>query len=81
MIGQTWKDLTPEIITNGFRKGGIHPFNRQVIPDDKYHPECLKRWKQRTVQEPLRPPTVNESQEANPRTDVERSKKTGELKI
>ncbi|KAJ8926270.1 hypothetical protein NQ314_021391, partial [Rhamnusium bicolor] len=42
LIGETWKDLDTEIIRNSFKKAGIHPFNRHVIPDDKYHPEALK---------------------------------------
>ncbi|KAF6199365.1 hypothetical protein GE061_007391 [Apolygus lucorum] len=29
----------------GFRKGGIFPFNDAVIPDDKFLPEALQRWK------------------------------------
>jgi hypothetical protein len=33
-------------IINGFKKSGIHPFNSQVVPDNKYDPEALKRWKQ-----------------------------------
>jgi hypothetical protein len=30
----------------GFKKSGIHPLNSQVVPDNKYDPEALKRWKQ-----------------------------------
>lgn len=45
LIGQTWKEVNPEILRNGFRKAGIHPFNSNAVPEDKYDPEALKRFK------------------------------------
>lgn len=45
MLGNTWKLVTPETIGNGFRKAGIHPFDRSVIPDEKYDPHALERWR------------------------------------
>ncbi|KAJ3619046.1 hypothetical protein MTP99_005835 [Tenebrio molitor] len=52
LIGSTWKNIEPEVIRNGFRKAGICPFNRDVVSEDKYHPESLKRWKE-SQQQPL----------------------------
>lgn len=45
LLGCTWSEVTSEIIQNGFKKAGIFPFNRSVIPEDKYDREALKRWK------------------------------------
>lgn len=44
-LGETWTSIDAEVIRSGFRKGGIFPFNRNVIPDDKFCPEALRRWK------------------------------------
>jgi hypothetical protein len=54
LIGQTWRNLSPDIIKNGFRKSGIFPFNRNVIPEEKFHPDALARWKnsQAELEEP-----------------------------
>lgn len=46
ILGEVWRDLNPIIIRNGFKKGGIYPFNRNVIPVEKFDPETLKRFKQ-----------------------------------
>lgn len=40
----TWKSVSPEVIKGGFRKGGIFPFNKNVIPEEAFPPEALKRW-------------------------------------
>ena len=44
-VSQIWRELTHEVIQSGFRRGGIVPFNRYVIPESKFHPAALKRWK------------------------------------
>lgn len=46
ILGEVWRELTPLIIRNGFKKGGIYPFNRNTIPEETYDPESLKRFKQ-----------------------------------
>ncbi|XP_045450146.1 uncharacterized protein LOC123658900 [Melitaea cinxia] len=45
IIGEVWRELNPIIIRNGFKKGGIYPFNRHAVPEDKFDPESLKRFK------------------------------------
>lgn len=45
LIGEVWENLDPQIIRNGFKKGGIHPFNRDVILEGKLDLNALKRWK------------------------------------
>lgn len=44
LIGKVWFETSSDIIANGFRKGGIFPFNSKVISDEKYDPLALKRW-------------------------------------
>ncbi|KAH1025308.1 hypothetical protein HUJ05_010054 [Dendroctonus ponderosae] len=44
MIGDVWSDLYPNIIINGFKKAGIHPLSRNVVPDSIYRATDLKRW-------------------------------------
>ncbi|KAG5870436.1 hypothetical protein JTB14_024973 [Gonioctena quinquepunctata] len=51
MIRATWNNVNVEIIKNGFKKAGIYPFNPNVIPEEKYHPESLKRWREKQALE------------------------------
>jgi hypothetical protein len=44
MLGETWKDISPDSIKNGFRKAGIQPFNSKVISEEQFLPEALKRY-------------------------------------
>lgn len=44
LIGKIWSQTESEIITNGFRKGGIYPFNSNVISAEHYDPLALKRY-------------------------------------
>lgn len=44
LFGETWKQLDPEIIINGFKKGGICPFDRFVVPKEKFDPQAWSRW-------------------------------------
>lgn len=46
-IAQSWKETPTTVITNGFKKGGIIPFNSQVVPRENFDKEALKRWDQR----------------------------------
>lgn len=45
LVGSTWAEVDSEIIRNGFKKGGIFPLNRNVISEEKYDIDALKRWK------------------------------------
>lgn len=44
ILGQVWKELDPKIIRNGFKKGGIFPLNKDVIPIEKYDAQTIKRF-------------------------------------
>lgn len=44
LVGQIWKSMESLTIMNGFKKGGIYPMNRDVIPEHKFDPVAFKRW-------------------------------------
>lgn len=44
IFAETWHRTSPKVIQNGFKKGGIYPFNANVIPVEKYDPHAYKRW-------------------------------------
>ncbi|KAF2887323.1 hypothetical protein ILUMI_18850 [Ignelater luminosus] len=44
LLKDVFRDTKPEIVASGFRKAGIHPFNSDVIPQEKYDPASLERW-------------------------------------
>lgn len=46
IVGELWLNTSPEIIKNGFSKGGIAPFNDEVIPKEQFHPTLWKKWKE-----------------------------------
>lgn len=43
LLGETWKQLDSEVSGSGFKKGGIVPYNRNVVPKEKYDPQAWKR--------------------------------------
>ncbi|RVE39998.1 hypothetical protein evm_015352 [Chilo suppressalis] len=48
MIGQIWKTLDPAICAAGFRKGGIYPLNKLAVPENQFHQDILREWKQKS---------------------------------
>lgn len=44
IVGKLWLETKIEIICNGFKKGGIYPFNDKIIPNEKYDPILLQKW-------------------------------------
>ncbi|XP_050310037.1 uncharacterized protein LOC126745992 [Anthonomus grandis grandis] len=46
LVCKIWKETNHEIISNGFKKGGIFPFNACVVDKEKYDPLFYKRWEQ-----------------------------------
>ncbi|KAJ0179204.1 hypothetical protein K1T71_002884 [Dendrolimus kikuchii] len=44
MFAEAWQETKPQVIRNGFKKGGIYPFNPAVIPKHKYDPAAYARW-------------------------------------
>lgn len=45
MFAETWHQTSPTVIQNGFKKGGIYPFNPNAIPQEKFDPAAVQRWK------------------------------------
>ncbi len=43
-IADVWTNVDKQLAISGFRKSGIIPFNREVIPRSKYHARALQRW-------------------------------------
>lgn len=58
-VRKVWNTITPLVIQNGFKKAGIYPFNASVVPNEKYHPEALKRF------ENLKTCKINETVDVN----------------
>lgn len=46
LLNETWNEVSQEIISSGFKKGGIYPFNENVVSEEKYDPAAWKRWKE-----------------------------------
>lgn len=44
LLGEVWNELDSEIIRNGFKKGGVYPLKKNVIPEDLFDPDALKRF-------------------------------------
>lgn len=42
---ETWKLISSYVIVNGFRKGGIFPFNRD-ISEESFPPDLMQKWKE-----------------------------------
>lgn len=46
LVSNVWRETTDDIIKSGFHKGGIYPFDRDVIDKNKYDPEILQRYEE-----------------------------------
>ncbi|CAH2011313.1 unnamed protein product [Acanthoscelides obtectus] len=44
ILSKIWSQVNPSLLIKGFEKGGIYPFNNEVIPVEHYDPEAYKRW-------------------------------------
>ncbi|KAJ8895464.1 hypothetical protein PR048_000797 [Dryococelus australis] len=42
LVSTLWRELDPNITKFDFRKGGIYPFNRDVIPQEKFDKQRLQ---------------------------------------
>lgn len=63
LLGKIWASLPGEVISNGFRKAGIYPFNDKVVPEETFDPDALQRWKdQLKVSNPPANPNENRIQ-------------------
>lgn len=46
IVGEIWLNLDVQIIMNGFKKGGIFPFCRNVVPESMYDASCIQRFRE-----------------------------------
>ncbi|XP_074026300.1 uncharacterized protein [Leptinotarsa decemlineata] len=44
IISKIWSEAGPALLIKGYEKGGIYPFNNQVIAAEKFDPEAYRRW-------------------------------------
>lgn len=44
IISKKWSEVSSALLIKGFEKGGIYPFNNEVISTEKFNPESYKRW-------------------------------------
>jgi hypothetical protein len=44
IISKIWKNISPNIIQNGFRKAGIFPFCDSVVLKEQFEPEAYRTW-------------------------------------
>lgn len=44
-FAETWAETSSDVIQSGFKKTGIHPFNSEVVPEDKYDPSAYRRYR------------------------------------
>uniref|UniRef100_A0A2A4K184 HTH psq-type domain-containing protein n=1 Tax=Heliothis virescens TaxID=7102 RepID=A0A2A4K184_HELVI len=49
MFAEAWQETKPQAIQNGFKKGGIYPFNPLVIPRNKFSPAAYARWQKHNM--------------------------------
>lgn len=47
LMSKAWQREPKENIQAGFRKGGIFPFNRKVIPESIFEPGALQRYRKK----------------------------------
>lgn len=74
-LGETWLKVSEDVIKSGFIKGGIYPFNPNVIPREHFSKDSLERWeqfKQQNVNEESEETTEQEGEvEVQTRTNEE----------
>ena len=46
LIQEVWNDANPSLIQNGFKQGGIYPYNKNVIQRHSFDPLALRRWEE-----------------------------------
>ncbi|XP_049878885.1 uncharacterized protein LOC126375862 [Pectinophora gossypiella] len=61
MFAEAWHATKSDVIRNGFKKGGIEPFNPNVIPKEKFDPAAYKRWQtHNSKQNVIQPKTLKQ---------------------
>lgn len=58
MIINIWENIDKEIIINGFKKGGIYPIDKKIIPRSKFDPASMSRWEMYNIAHSQNQPTV-----------------------
>ncbi|XP_056636655.1 uncharacterized protein LOC130445153 [Diorhabda sublineata] len=70
LIGKVWMETNPDIIISGFRKGGIFPYNSEVISKEHFDPLAMKRWEKHQKDNNNRNDIhVNDQDQAGPSVD------------
>ena len=49
ILGQIWTAIDPNVCAAGFRKAGIYPLNKDIVPESKFNQLLLREWKQKTM--------------------------------
>lgn len=58
-LGETWINVSDDVVISGFRKSGIFPFNSDVIPRENFSKEALERWEKHLAGELARDDEVS----------------------
>ncbi|CAH2102386.1 unnamed protein product [Euphydryas editha] len=46
-LADTWQQTSSDVIKSGFKKAGIYPFNKHVIPVHMYNPDAYRRYQKK----------------------------------
>ncbi|KAJ8889142.1 hypothetical protein PR048_008636 [Dryococelus australis] len=46
LVCSVWKEASPELLRSGFKAGGIHPYDRNVIAKNQYDPQTYRHQEQ-----------------------------------
>ncbi|CAG5019198.1 unnamed protein product [Parnassius apollo] len=65
LIGEIWAQVDPKVCVAGFRKAGIYPFNNKAVPEEKFHPDQLAKYKKQLCQS-NEPQTQDQSTQPTP---------------
>lgn len=49
ILGQIWTAIDPNVCAAGFKKAGIYPLNKDIVPESKFNQLLLREWKQTTM--------------------------------
>lgn len=49
ILGQIWTAIDPNVCAAGFKKAGIYPLNKDIVPESKFNLLLLQEWKQTTM--------------------------------
>lgn len=73
---ETWENIAPAVICNGFKKAGIVPLNENVIPEESFPPDLLKKWKEASLLKESEPGSSKKIDSASKEPEAGSSKET-----